>query len=366
MKNDIEMARRPTIRGAPPEETEYQPVNWKRLFFAPKYLICWLIAIAIVVLTILMTIHHDQVVAYLRPFSEKVRDLPAGWLIPIAILIVISFPPLFGHEIVALLCGVVYGLWIGFGIVAAGTFIGEVGTWFAFMSLLRRKAEKLERTNLNYGALARLTRDGGFWIVMVIRFSAIPSHFSTAVFATCGVNFWSFAIATFLTLPKQIFLVYLGVLLLQSKPDNSAKNIIFGVAFAVTIVMAFYIWYKMRGIKKVLLEEQEQRKRDRELALQKENETLASSSFVRDESPQSKDRTWLLADQARRQQEFEMDRRADYQQVDMEAAAGTTGRIPPQRPPRWAPAEPRREQEVSGLDGAPGHRTSTGLDGEWV
>jgi uncharacterized membrane protein YdjX (TVP38/TMEM64 family) len=61
----------------------------------------------------------------LRPWSEKVRDLPAGWLIPIAILIVISFPPLFGHEIIALLCGVVYGLWIGFAVVAAGTFIGE-------------------------------------------------------------------------------------------------------------------------------------------------------------------------------------------------------------------------------------------------
>lgn len=61
----------------------------------------------------------------LRPFSEKVRDLPAGWLIPVAILIVISFPPLFGHEVIALLCGVVYGLWIGFAIVAAGTFIGE-------------------------------------------------------------------------------------------------------------------------------------------------------------------------------------------------------------------------------------------------
>lgn len=61
----------------------------------------------------------------LLPFSEKVRDLPAGWLIPIAILFVISFPPLFGHEIIALLCGVVYGLYIGFAIVAAGTFTGE-------------------------------------------------------------------------------------------------------------------------------------------------------------------------------------------------------------------------------------------------
>jgi uncharacterized membrane protein YdjX (TVP38/TMEM64 family) len=67
----------------------------------------------------------NVVVQKLRPFSEKVRDLPAGWLIPIAILFVISFPPLFGHEIIALLCGVVYGLWIGFAIVAAGTFTGE-------------------------------------------------------------------------------------------------------------------------------------------------------------------------------------------------------------------------------------------------
>jgi hypothetical protein len=91
----------------------------------------------------MITIKHDQVVEvslvsislssfitnrglqHLRPFSEKVRDLPVGWLIPIAILFVISFPPLFGHEIIALLCGVVYGLWIGFAIVAAGTFIGE-------------------------------------------------------------------------------------------------------------------------------------------------------------------------------------------------------------------------------------------------
>jgi hypothetical protein len=39
-----------------------------------------------------------------------------------------------------------------------------VGTWFAFKHALRRRALKLERTNLNYGALARMTRDGGFWV----------------------------------------------------------------------------------------------------------------------------------------------------------------------------------------------------------
>lgn len=54
------------------------------------------------------------------------KNLPAGWVIPIAVMFVISFPPLFGHEIVAILCGVVWGLWVGFGIVAAGTMLGEV------------------------------------------------------------------------------------------------------------------------------------------------------------------------------------------------------------------------------------------------
>lgn len=29
-------------------------------------------------------------------------------------------------QIVAILCGVVWGLWVGFGIVAVGTFLGEV------------------------------------------------------------------------------------------------------------------------------------------------------------------------------------------------------------------------------------------------
>ncbi|AEO60401.1 hypothetical protein MYCTH_2309592 [Thermothelomyces thermophilus ATCC 42464] len=261
--DDIEMMTRRQSQKLHEIETDYQPVNWKRLFLAPKYLACWIVALIALVLTIIITIKHDQVVATLRPWSEKVRDLPAGWLIPIAILVIISFPPLFGHEIIALLCGVVYGLWIGFGIVAAGTFLGELCTWFAFRYMFRRKAEKLERTNLNYGALARLTRDGGFWIVLVIRFSAIPSHFSTAVFSTCGVNFWSYAFATFVTLPKQIFLVYLGVLLLQDKPDNSAKNIVFAIAFAVTVVMAVYIAYKMRKVKKVLLAEQAERRKAR-------------------------------------------------------------------------------------------------------
>ncbi|KAF2740057.1 hypothetical protein EJ04DRAFT_482731 [Polyplosphaeria fusca] len=246
----------------PPEDTEYRPVNWKKLLFSPKYIPWHILFIAFGVATVLLGVYHDDVVEKLRPFSESVRDLPAGWLIPIAILFVLSFPPLFGHEIIAVLCGVVYHLWIGFAIVAAGTFIGEIGTWFAFKYTLRSRAVKMERTNLNYGAMARLTRDGGFWIVLVIRLSAIPSHFSTASFSTCDVKFWHFLVATFLSLPKQIFLVYLGVLLIDA-PKNVIQMVMFGGVFIVTLALGAWIWFKMRAVKKVLLEEQEQRRQDR-------------------------------------------------------------------------------------------------------
>lgn len=74
-------------------------------------------------------------------------SLTLGWLIPIAILFILSFPPvrtptrhyplcthalttqLFGHEIIAILVGVIWGLGVGFAIVAAGTFVGEVGNY---------------------------------------------------------------------------------------------------------------------------------------------------------------------------------------------------------------------------------------------
>ncbi|KAJ7629500.1 Fungalysin metallopeptidase-domain-containing protein [Mycena polygramma] len=142
--------------------------------------------------------------------------LKYGYLVPIGILFVISFPPLFGHEIVAILCGLVWGLWIGFAIVCAGTFIGEVGNFYAFKWCCRARGEKMERTQIPYACLARCVRDGGFKIALIARFSAIPGHFTTAVFSTCGMNIFVFSIAAILSLPKQFITVYLGVILESS------------------------------------------------------------------------------------------------------------------------------------------------------
>lgn len=44
----------------------------------------------------------------------------------------VTFDPsiqLFGHEILAIVVGLVWGVWAGFGITAAGTLLGEVGNF---------------------------------------------------------------------------------------------------------------------------------------------------------------------------------------------------------------------------------------------
>ena len=46
----------------------------------------------------------------------------------------------------------------------------------AFKYCCRSRGEKLERTNIAYGCLAKVVRDGGFTIALIARLSAIPGH----------------------------------------------------------------------------------------------------------------------------------------------------------------------------------------------
>jgi len=203
----------------------------------------------------LVAVFNNQIVDFLRPAANWIHDLPAGWLIPVAVLFIISFPPLFGQEIVAVLCGLVWGLWVGFAIVSLGTFLGEIGNFYAFKYCCRARGEKLEKSNLTYALLAKVVRDGGFKIALIVRLSAIPGHFATAVFSACGMNIIVFSLAAFLSLPKQWITVYIGVVLEQSSdrsPDKTTK-IISNVVLAATLLMTFgamyYIYYKMGKAK---------------------------------------------------------------------------------------------------------------------
>lgn len=221
------------------------------------YILLILIMIAVVV----MTIYHHQIVIGLHPYAESMRQLKAGdievgWLIPIAVLFIISFPPLFGHEIVIILCGLVWGLWVGFAIVSAGTLLGELGNYWTFKYACSHRASKLEKKDINYACMCTVVREGGFWIAFLARLSAIPGHLVTPVFATTGMSLGIFTCAAILSMPKQMAGVYMGTLF-NAEEANQPKStvarvvqyIVLAVSFLVTIFAALYIYRQMAKVR---------------------------------------------------------------------------------------------------------------------
>ncbi|KAN0133420.1 SNARE associated Golgi domain containing protein [Lactarius tabidus] len=234
-------------------------IDWKtmrswRFWLRREWLWYYVLAVLVTTITLFLTVFHHQIVDKLTPLAHKVKALPGGWSIPIVILFILSFPPLFGHEIVAILCGIVWGLWLGFAIVAAGTFLGELGNFYAFKYCCHARGEKLEKTNLKYSCLARVVREGGLKIAVIARYSAIPGHFTTAVFSTCGMSVWTFAAAAFLSLPKQLATVYIGVIIgvngqKETTPQRIASYSVITLTVIITIAAARYILRELKRVK---------------------------------------------------------------------------------------------------------------------
>ncbi|KAJ7629479.1 hypothetical protein DFH06DRAFT_1480451 [Mycena polygramma] len=240
---------RPISRTPSPTPTEYNYLHGIRKKKTTQERIkLYAILAAFIALAVLISIYTQKIVHALTPATNWLHDHNFGFLIPIALLVVLSFPPLFGGEIVATLVGVTWNLPAAFGIVAAGTLLGEIVNFFAFKYACAGRGAKLEANNLGYGALAYIIRQSGFWVVLVIRYSTIPPHFATAVFATVGISFWTFLAAAILSLPNHIVTVYLGYVLKPSVQDDGKSKTIENVLLAAKIVvsMAAYIWIQRK------------------------------------------------------------------------------------------------------------------------
>ncbi|KAI0788372.1 hypothetical protein C8Q74DRAFT_677364 [Fomes fomentarius] len=203
--------------------------NFKK-YFDPEFwkdrrnVISFIVTITITALVITFIAMQDKIVDAISPAAQWLRETPGAWLIPIAIMIVLSFPPLVGHEVVALLCGDVWGLGIGFGIVTAGTIIGELITYYTFRVACRGRAQKAEDKNLRYAFLSAVIQEGGFKMAVMMRYSAIPGHITTAIFAAAGMNVLTFLIAAVVALPKQLVTVYLGSAGYSNAPADEDGN----------------------------------------------------------------------------------------------------------------------------------------------
>ncbi|KAM0789238.1 hypothetical protein ACM66B_000081 [Microbotryomycetes sp. NB124-2] len=245
--------------------------DWKKSIknsFRRKYWVYWILAVILTAALILLAIYQDPIVRWFEPRKQDIIDTPASWTIPIAVLVILSFPPLGGHEVVILVVGLIWGLWIGFAIVSAGTFLGEMACYIMFKYFFSAKAAKIEQKSIFYACVARMMREGGLWILVVVRFSAIPGHVVTAMQSTIGVGILKYALAVVITLPKQLAIVYLGVMFGETDATedqatvDKQRKISLSVLFltALMTVLALYIVYmRARALYPQILLEQKAR-----------------------------------------------------------------------------------------------------------
>ncbi|KAF5339250.1 hypothetical protein D9758_013295 [Tetrapyrgos nigripes] len=213
----------------------------------------WMISLVMLVVVILFIVFRDKIIHGLEPAARWLRDTPGGFLVPIGIMIIMSFPPLFGHEIIAMLCGIVWPLGYAFLIVAAGTIIGEMANLYVFRYFFSKKSKEFEK-NISYACLVKVIREGGFRVAVLVRYSLIPPHLTTTIFAVCGMSSLTFLASAILSLPKQLVGVYLGYSLDSSVDGDSTKTerIINGVVITVGILVGFIaIHYVNKRINEV-------------------------------------------------------------------------------------------------------------------
>ncbi|KAL1408160.1 hypothetical protein Q8F55_004964 [Vanrija albida] len=250
------------------ERVEYERglLTWDRArdwrFWVRWEWLGWYVLLGLIVLGVaLVAVFHQAIVRTLLPFAQRLRALKAGWLIPLATIVLLSFPPLFGNDIVLILCGVVWGIKGGFAIGAAGTLLGELGAFTMFRTVLRNKARRFARRSLNYACLARVVDEGGVFVAWVVRMSVIPTHMSTV---------WQFFVALVLSLPKQFIAVYAAPVpvgyVVMNKNSRPESKIISDVVLVLTICVAlFAVWFVHRQMlrvrKRVFLELREDLRR---------------------------------------------------------------------------------------------------------
>lgn len=131
-------------------------------------------------------------------------------------------------------------------------------------------------------------RDGGFKIALIARYSALPSHFITAVFATCGMGFMPFLLAAICSLPKQFVSVYIGVIIQQSGSDaNKSQHIASDVFAAVLVVLTILaLGYLNRQLARVKPQVMLERRRARLARMRNNGDVSVAEMGVAEPTPQ--------------------------------------------------------------------------------
>lgn len=105
----------------------------------------WVFVAAFLAFAVLAAVFRTDILLFIKPRRDAILSTPFSWVVPVAVLVAVEFPPLGGHSVAAIATGAIWGLKLGLPIVFAGTLLGEMLCFAAFSTFLRAKAERCVR-----------------------------------------------------------------------------------------------------------------------------------------------------------------------------------------------------------------------------
>lgn len=226
---------------------------------------------------LLSLIFHERIIDWAKPLAERYTRRRGGFLVPSILLIIVSIPPFFGHELISFLTGFVYGN-VGVIIVIISTTIGESILFLSFRHLFTSKMTEFRDKYKDYDIFVRVIEEGGPYMIFAIRCSAIPSHFSTPLLASiAAIEFKTWLICCLVSCWTEYPPVYFGWLLKRGE-SSKATSWLLAIGAIITISVGLYIYIQYRHHKAV----HEADMADLESSLLEEHTLAPSATFDMD------------------------------------------------------------------------------------
>ncbi|SCV68289.1 BQ2448_410 [Microbotryum intermedium] len=229
--------------------------SYDSLSSTSKLMFWFWVALHFVTIALVIYITPAQLFAWMADWAANLRDMgPSGRLVLLGLIVLTSFPPLFGYGTTITLCGFAFGTFQGWILAALGCVLGGCLSFIVTRKMIGTFAPMLAREP-TFVALGRAVRVKGLGLCILIRLCPFPFPYSNAFFATIEtVTLFQFFLSTLCITPKLLLHVWIGSrMFLFADPDSRnhmdprAKfvNLVFVVLGSVLGMLTSWYLYRL-------------------------------------------------------------------------------------------------------------------------
>mmetsp|Transcript_14862 Transcript_14862/g.58289 ORF Transcript_14862/g.58289 Transcript_14862/m.58289 type:complete len:342 (+) Transcript_14862:55-1080(+) len=185
------------------------PFDWIRV------ILVLLLVAAVLIIGGLALLPNSPVLAILQEILNWIQSLPR-WLAGILMIELFALVIPIGCPITPLnlVSGFLFDLWFGYLIAITGTLLGSVVCYMWSLTLVRDWAEAKLKSKRLFRAIEHGTHENSMKLIILTHLSPVmPTSILNYLFATMGVDFIKFLVATFLGVTPLMFIaIYVGSL----------------------------------------------------------------------------------------------------------------------------------------------------------